>query len=143
MIDRGQVDLKTDRSGVTEENAIEAALDDIKNKEQKEKDMRAFNVEYEFTDEDYQELTYQDDFFEGEESEEESSSEEMSSYSKTPNDSERESIVRSNDIALGFDEEGSDSNISEERDESHQLREDASLSKNTYYKSKQLVSHPI
>ena len=110
MIDRGEVELESDDSGATEEEAIEDALRELEEEKK--------NQEKEDKDSGY--LLSSDD---GEESEEDffGSNEYFSSSVEKTFKSERESTVRSNDIAIDM---GDSSSSDEDQDEESEDEEE-------------------
>ncbi|CAI2384461.1 unnamed protein product [Moneuplotes crassus] len=123
MIDRGQVDLNSLVSGITEENAIEDVLKDMERRDKEANgSISGREIVYEFTDEDYEDIEsyLKEDLSMKESEEEESSSEEVSLHSKSSKQSERESTIKSDDIVL--ENEESESEESNEEEESRGSR---------------------
>jgi hypothetical protein len=156
MIDKGEVDLDDETSSnATLEEAIGDAWNDIEEQEKKKNKPRSDLGDRES---DYLIDSTQQDIFEGEESEEdydesegdideseedteESHKEEyFSSKADEASSKARESTVRSNDIALGFDEEDSEEDGDEnENDEENEVVSD--IDKRSLVKSNKSAAH--
>lgn len=129
MIDKGEIDLDDDTSSnATLEEAIDDAWNDIEEQEKKNKERSDLGNR----ESDYHLDSTIQEMFEGEESEEdiddsEEDTERYSSNTIEESSKNRESTVRSNDIALGFDEEDSeeegegDENENDEEEEVHDV----------------------